>query len=440
MTYIYQIKKIKKYLIWVFLFIILFIAYHNHEYFISKIRSNLSIEAKIKIKNFFFKNQVQNDKISQLQDSYDKLNLEFQILKNKFDSLEFYQNKSQIMFLDQIQRKSLNIGDQLVEYSSWGLNPPYFYSHKIIEKPSTYIEKYKNYLIFVTGNGKIYYSNLDTFENSKVPQIDQIQSNLNQSFNDILSFSFFYRSKDCVENIDHTALIISGGALEYNPLEKSILLSVGDYRRWELAQDKKNVLGKIISIDIENKDQIIFSTCHRNPLSIYYNSKNNFIFSTEHGPLLGDEINLITQGQCYGWPKSSYGFHYGNYGDPNPLAKYVELAPLFKSHKDYGFNEPLFSFSYMYKPEEQLEVKYEGGPGLKNILPNIFSKKDNDYLVFGMKSKKIYLFNHDIKNNEFIFEESILINDRVRDVVIDNQNIFYIDENYPAIVKLNLKN
>ena len=191
MTYIYQIKKIKKYLIWVFLFIILFIAYHNHEYFISKIRSNLSIEAKIKIKNFFFKNQVQNDKISQLQDSYDKLNLEFQILKNKFDSLEFYQNKSQIMFLDQIQRKSLNIGDQLVEYSSWGLNPPYFYSHKIIEKPSTYIEKYKNYLIFVTGNGKIYYSNLDTFENSKVPQIDQIQSNLPSIINNDLLFEIY---------------------------------------------------------------------------------------------------------------------------------------------------------------------------------------------------------------------------------------------------------
>ena len=34
----------------------------------------------------------------------------------------------------------------------------------------------------------------------------------------------------------------------------------------------------------------------------------NKIFTTEHGPKGGDELNLIIPGKHYGWPYFSYGF------------------------------------------------------------------------------------------------------------------------------------
>ena len=32
---------------------------------------------------------------------------------------------------------------------------------------------------------------------------------------------------------------------------------------------------------------------HRNPQGLYYHSNLNYLFSTEHGPNGGDEINLL---------------------------------------------------------------------------------------------------------------------------------------------------
>ena len=39
---------------------------------------------------------------------------------------------------------------------------------------------------------------------------------------------------------------------------------------------------------------------------------NDKIFSTEHGPQGGDEINLIKEKGNYGWPLESYGTRYGD--------------------------------------------------------------------------------------------------------------------------------
>ena len=34
---------------------------------------------------------------------------------------------------------------------------------------------------------------------------------------------------------------------------------------------------------------------HRNPQGLFYDSENDILFSTEHGPQGGDEINLIKE-------------------------------------------------------------------------------------------------------------------------------------------------
>jgi glucose/arabinose dehydrogenase len=54
----------------------------------------------------------------------------------------------------------------------------------------------------------------------------------------------------------------------------------------------------------------IWTYGNRNPQGMIYDSENNRIWSVEHGPKGGDELNLIQKGENYGWPKVTYGIDY----------------------------------------------------------------------------------------------------------------------------------
>jgi glucose/arabinose dehydrogenase len=54
----------------------------------------------------------------------------------------------------------------------------------------------------------------------------------------------------------------------------------------------------------------IFSYGHRNPQGLAQHPQTGAIWSHEHGPRGGDEINLIEPGKNYGWPVISYGINY----------------------------------------------------------------------------------------------------------------------------------
>ena len=122
-----------------------------------------------------------------------------------------------------------------------------------------------------------------------------------------------------------------------------ILLTVGTVDRGmtknsELAMNKNSYYGKIIEID---KNQLnnstreklnlnIFSLGHRNPQGI--TKINKTIFSAEHGPRGGDELNKIIKDKNYGWPKVSFGTRYleDNKG-----------KSILISHENNGFEAPL---------------------------------------------------------------------------------------------------
>lgn len=54
----------------------------------------------------------------------------------------------------------------------------------------------------------------------------------------------------------------------------------------------------------------IWSYGHRNPQGLAIHPKTGELWSTEHGPRGGDEINLIKKGLNYGWPVITYGKEY----------------------------------------------------------------------------------------------------------------------------------
>ena len=89
------------------------------------------------------------------------------------------------------------------------------------------------------------------------------------------------------------------------------------------AQDTKSDWGKIHRMTDDGKipadnpvlpgnssATTIFSYGHRNPQGMIFDPVNNRIWEHEHGPMGGDEINLIEKGKNYGWPMVSYGKNY----------------------------------------------------------------------------------------------------------------------------------
>ncbi|HVH29192.1 MAG TPA: PQQ-dependent sugar dehydrogenase [Vicinamibacterales bacterium] len=54
----------------------------------------------------------------------------------------------------------------------------------------------------------------------------------------------------------------------------------------------------------------IFSYGHRNPQGITIHPETGEVWASEHGPLGGDEVNILLPGRNYGWPLITYGRGY----------------------------------------------------------------------------------------------------------------------------------
>ena len=54
----------------------------------------------------------------------------------------------------------------------------------------------------------------------------------------------------------------------------------------------------------------IFSYGHRNPQGIAIHPQTGEVWASEHGPLGGDEVNIILPGRNYGWPLVTFGRNY----------------------------------------------------------------------------------------------------------------------------------
>ena len=127
-----------------------------------------------------------------------------------------------------------------------------------------------------------------------------------------------------------------GGRIAFLP-DNTLLLTLGDgfdYR--EQAQNTANHLGSIVRLNrdgsapednpfVGQADAMpeLYSIGHRNVQGILVDDAGR-VFSHEHGPRGGDEINLIEAGKNYGWPKITYGIDYNG----SQISPYTELPGL----------------------------------------------------------------------------------------------------------------
>ena len=72
----------------------------------------------------------------------------------------------------------------------------------------------------------------------------------------------------------------------------------------------------------------VWSYGHRNPQGIAIHPTTGEVWTHEHGPRGGDEINVARRGRNYGWPVISYGINYDGTTFTNLLAKPGMEQPL----------------------------------------------------------------------------------------------------------------
>lgn len=144
------------------------------------------------------------------------------------------------------------------------------------------------------------------------------------------------------------------GRIAFLP-DNTLVFGVGDgYTYKEHAQRLDSHLGKIIrlnddgSVPADNPFVLtkgakpeIYSYGHRNPQGVFFDHRRQRLFSNEHGPKGGDEINIIQPGLNYGWPAITYGIDYSG-------AVISELT-----HKD-GMEQPLLQWTPSIAPSSMV--------------------------------------------------------------------------------------
>ena len=340
------------------------------------------------------------------------------------------------------------------------------YSLRILGKSSAgYVDTYKNNLFFLNGSGFILYINEDSLESNSF-KFSNIKSNLDtvirnklikeaeyynfgwESIKDLLivqdnmyislieekssncvniqvlmgkinfdyiEFNKIFEPKECINRTSKNYEPLSSGGKMESLNNREIILTIGDFLQYEKPQDLNSVFGKIVKINVLNKNYEIISYGHRNPQGIYFNKDNQILLETEHGPKGGDEVNFvdINRIENFGWPVSSYGQHYNG--------KFLKEAPLYDSHSEYGFKEPVYYFEY----------EVTGTHGISSI-EKFF---DNKYIIGSLNGRLFHTLDFDYKSNQVIEMKTYKINERIRDFKYnpDRKVLYIVLEDSPSI-------
>ena len=120
--------------------------------------------------------------------------------------------------------------------------------------------------------------------------------------------------------------------------EGYLFVTTGDRGQKDSAQDLGKLHGKVLRLDPDGAipadnpfvdeagaHDAIYSYGHRNPQGIAVHPGTGRIWLHEHGPLGGDEINVLEAGANYGWPETTYGRAYSGerFAPEPPVAGYV---------------------------------------------------------------------------------------------------------------------
>ncbi|WP_395376343.1 PQQ-dependent sugar dehydrogenase [Marinicella sp. W31] len=327
---------------------------------------------------------------------------------------------------------ALNIRDARLDKLISGLNYPWAF--EIIDADT---------VIITELSGKLSYGDLRSGQLTTIEGLPDIASNDNQmglldvalhpKFSSNKHIYISYVATDTATG-QYQALTVSMGRLENNRLVgvKTIFqaqptwspsnfggamafdnagylyISVGDRSEPETAQNLNHLQGKILRlrddggipkdnpfIQDATADDRIYAYGVRNPQGLDFDHVNGLLYESEHGPMGGDEVNIIRPGHNYGWPRITYGISY-------------TTEKIGQGTHQKNMQQPVF----YYLPSEAVSplAVYRG---------SMFSEWDGDVLLGMLKGKHISHLDIDdaVVRSEYPLLQAE-INARIRDIKI----------------------
>ena len=301
----------------------------------------------------------------------------------------------------------------------------FFNDKKELEEDNFHLELIKSNIFSLTNNEELNKNNFFGIKDllvvnnkiiiSYVKDIKEKCYNIELSIADLnyeyLKFSKLFGFEECSEknpDISH-----SGGRIIKMDNE-NILFSIGDFNQREAVQNDNKFFGKIIKINLNTSDTSLISKGHRNPQGLYLLEDENILFSTEHGPIGGDEINIVNLNKIgnknynFGWPIASYGV--GSQINPT---NFLDTTQKYEKHSKRGFDEPLYYFTPSIGISELVVLNNKS----KSEMVNIFVSSLGTAIWEGDMS--LHKFKYDLSNEKIVDKEVIPINERIRDIKYD---------------------
>jgi glucose/arabinose dehydrogenase len=197
-----------------------------------------------------------------------------------------------------------------------------------------------------------------------------------------------------------------------------LFFSIGERGTQDHAQDLTRPNGKIHRLHDDGRvpqdnpfvgtaDAIesIWSYGHRNPQGLVRHPVTGALWSTEHGPRGGDELNLIRKGANYGWPVITYGMNY----DGRPITGQTHAA---------GMEQPVVHWTPSI-----------AASGLAVCVGDRFPRWRNDLLAGGLASEELHRLR--VKDGQVVDQEIVVKNQgRIRDVVCGPDGLVYLALNF----------
>ena len=204
-----------------------------------------------------------------------------------------------------------------------------------------------------------------------------------------------------------------------------LYFSIGDRGNREVnPQDITRDGGKIYRLNLDgsipadnpfvaedNSRKAIYSYGHRNPQGMVTHPETGEIWTHEHGPRGGDEINIIKAGKNYGWPIITYGINYSG----TPITDITEKE---------GLEQPLYYWLPSIAPS-----------GMAFSSSDIYPNWKGDLFVGSLKFE--YLERLELENNQVVKREKVLDSiGRVRNVEEGPDGYLYVGVEGKGILKI----
>jgi glucose/arabinose dehydrogenase len=211
-----------------------------------------------------------------------------------------------------------------------------------------------------------------------------------------------------------------------------LFITLGENNDRPTAQDLDKLQGKIVRIYPDGKvpddnpfvgqagvRPEIWSYGQRNPQGAALNPWTGTLWENEHGPLGGDEINIIERGKNYGWPLATHGINYS--GQPIPEAKGKTAEGTVAPHHVWEKSPGLSGMAF-----------YDG---------DRFKAWQHNVFIGALVSQELIRLQFD--GDKVVHEERLLseLNRRIRDVRQGPDGYLYVltDEDDGALYKIGLK-